>query len=492
MPKVIDAFTFFNELDILELRLNELYPVVDYFVIVESMECHGSANTKRAVLADNWSIVKPFESKIRYSVLERLEPPYDANSPGKDWMSNVSAWGRENFQRNALMTGISEVASQDDIIIISDCDEIPRAETMRRALPIFQSGIHQLHMDFFYYNVNRYIGPWARSAAGTLRQVQAAGGPQSLRNTTGGRGDGVGGAYPWVENCGWHFSCFGGVERIRTKLENFAHSGDTVCRNFVADSSQALSDIASGRDVMHVPQGPCIGPNHEGWANNFTTWREANDARLPAYFLGNPEKYIHFTDAFFGRQRNDVNIERALNLSGNDPGAHRRGELEWLARKASVRKCIVEIGSWRGHSTIAMAENTGGIVYSVDPWTSTPEMSPDPFYPLIQKEPEWLMEDFRRNVGPALLEKTVRPMRMKSLDAAAVFSRQGIKFDMIFIDAAHDYDSVRDDILAWRPLLAANGLLCGHDMGFEGVARALSELVPEARSVGAGSIWAVE
>jgi predicted O-methyltransferase YrrM len=73
---------------------------------------------------------------------------------------------------------------------------------------------------------------------------------------------------------------------------------------------------------------------------------------------------------------------------------------------------------------------------------------------------------------------------MTSLEAAAKLV--GLEFDMIFIDGAHDYENVKADILAWRPL-SEGGLLCGHDYGtcWDGVVK---ELIPHPK-VGAGSIW---
>jgi predicted O-methyltransferase YrrM len=200
-----------------------------------------------------------------------------------------------------------------------------------------------------------------------------------------------------------------------------------------------------------------------------------------------------------------VNIENALKIQGFT----NENELRWLAEQASTRKTVVEIGAWKGRSTRAMADNLpeGGVIYAVDTWNGTPE---DPhFKELVGKPEDWLFNQFAANIGEDLLHRekvengvrtavtyTVRPLREPSLTAARYLGGgcYDIKFDMIFIDAAHDYKAVKDDILAWLPLLAPGGLFCGHDFfpGRGGVIQAVTECFPKARKAGAGTIWVTE
>lgn len=192
-----------------------------------------------------------------------------------------------------------------------------------------------------------------------------------------------------------------------------------------------------------------------------------------------------------------MNIHKALTI----PGFTNLYELEWLAKQASAHKRIVEIGSWKGRSTRAMADNlsSDGVLYAVDTWNGTPE---DPhFKELIDKPADWLYNQFLEGLceyaAPPTNNRRVVPVRQASVLAAKSFSGtrdtygQPYTFDMIFIDAGHSYADVKADCLAWRPLLAPGGLFCGHDYepGRGGVIKAVNECVPTANRLGIGTIW---
>jgi predicted O-methyltransferase YrrM len=165
------------------------------------------------------------------------------------------------------------------------------------------------------------------------------------------------------------------------------------------------------------------------------------------------------------------------------PGWMSGGELTWLAARAAEHKEVVEIGCYKGRSTRALADATPGRVTAVDCWL--------PF-----KDRQWLLTgkeyaEFQRNVNDLLLSGKVTAWKLKSVQAVETFKDR--KFDMVFIDADHAYESVRDDILAWRKLVRKGGLLCGHDYGhadWPGVKRAVDELLPN-RQVHE-SIWWVK
>jgi beta-1,4-mannosyl-glycoprotein beta-1,4-N-acetylglucosaminyltransferase len=274
---IIDAVMLFNELDILEIRLNELNSVVDYFVIVESADRHGSAAPKAPALKENWQRFKAFEHKIVYSCI-KLEPAFSD--------TEACRWGRENFQRNALLDGIRAVSrSSTDLVILSDCDEIPRASAVTENADLRE--MKRLNMDFFYYNVNRYIGNWCRSTIGPLSAYQASGGLQCVRDITG--------RYSWsaIDNAGWHFSFFCDIAHLREKAESFAESGEHWGKILRERTDRQIAlDVLNGVDIFHRS-------NH-GNGGSFT-YRETKDHRLPSHFLNNVERFSHFTEDGFRR-----------------------------------------------------------------------------------------------------------------------------------------------------------------------------------------------
>lgn len=266
---VIDAVLFTDELDMLEIRLNELDSVVDKFVIVEALEAHGSPKRREACLANNWERVKPFEAKITYDVLHDLQPAYT---------DGVSGWARENFHRNALMPPVLEVStSPDDIVIVSDVDEIPRAKAITNYLAQRPEGIALLRLDHYFYNVNCYGGVWMRSSIGTLKEYQDAGGFQAPR---GHLGDVIERMVVAVGNAGWHFSSFFPVPRLREKLGNFAHSFEmqrllAMTDEEIAAQIRARKNIFTGADLARRP---------------------TRNPTLPKYFLDNLDRFAKFTE----------------------------------------------------------------------------------------------------------------------------------------------------------------------------------------------------
>lgn len=179
-------------------------------------------------------------------------------------------------------------------------------------------------------------------------------------------------------------------------------------------------------------------------------------------------------------------IEKALSIEG----WMKEEELLWLANQAAKHQNILEIGSWQGRSSYVLAANTPGKLLCVDTWKGT--MSERAHRErLAGKGDEWLLAQFIRNVEQL---PNISWLRLPSLEAATLLhSRNEPKFDMIFIDGDHEYEPVRNDILAWRPMLAEGGLFCGHDMSSaftHTVVRALKDVLPgRHKAVGAGSIW---
>ena len=140
---------------------------------------------------------------------------------------------------------------------------------------------------------------------------------------------------------------------------------------------------------------------------------------------------------------------------------------------------IVEVGSWKGKSTAFLAVeiiNSGKDIeiHAVDTWRGSPEHSGDPY---IQNDT--LYDLFLSNISP--VSSVIRPVRKASIEAAKDY--QDYSVDVVFIDACHEYDCVKEDIAAWYPKVKSGGIISGHDYGdyCHNVVRAVNESLPKER-----------
>lgn len=138
-----------------------------------------------------------------------------------------------------------------------------------------------------------------------------------------------------------------------------------------------------------------------------------------------------------------------------------KAELTKLILKEKVRT-VVEIGSYHGSSTIKMAEilPQDGVIYAVDHFQGNENSRNRP--PLNQDTP-FLYEQFLSNIIHKNLTHKVIPMRMTSLEAAAIFQNRNEKIDLVYVDGDHEEESVYQDLTAWFPLIKGHGIICGDD-----------------------------
>lgn len=205
--KLYDCFMYNNEDLILELRLNVLDKIVHKFVIVESCYDH-QGNKKR--LNFNINKFKKFRHKINYILLKKFP-------------KNFSNWERENYNRNFLEKGIKE-ANQNDYIMISDLDEIPKIKNKN----IFEKKkftVFNQKMIYYRFNLHNITEPnWFGTKVCKKKYLKS---PQWLRNQK------VKKYHFWridkinwniVEEGGWHFSFVMNDNQIIKKIKSFAHS----------------------------------------------------------------------------------------------------------------------------------------------------------------------------------------------------------------------------------------------------------------------------
>ncbi len=216
--KIIDAFTFFNELDLLKIRLELLYNYVDTFVICESNITHAGKNKKYHFL-ENQEQFKKWEDKI---VLLKYEPnvtAYDFSRLDNLENPKSAAWKVETGQRNHLSTYLS-LQNSEDIAFICDVDEIWQpnlAKSLREKEISLESARLEMSLHSYFLNC-RGIGNensrWLHPFYSKIALIKQDGDLSKKR---------VYENMPFIANAGWHFSYLGGAQKVSEKIDAFAH-----------------------------------------------------------------------------------------------------------------------------------------------------------------------------------------------------------------------------------------------------------------------------
>jgi glycosyltransferase involved in cell wall biosynthesis len=239
--KIIDGFSFFNEFDILKLRLNYLQDVVDYFVISECNYTH-SGNPKPYYLDD---IIQEFDETIKRKII-RLK--YEPDITGYDFSNRDECnfesgfWKLERGQRNYILEGLKNF-SPDDLFMLSDADEIPRKELIQH---IKQNGLPENKLalarcDNFYYNFFTYENSTWGGTVFTDVETASKTDADFLRGRSY--------EFPFFENAGWHFTFFGGIKQIQDKLNSYAHQEFNIDE---VNNQQSIQDAVENQtDVLN-------------------------------------------------------------------------------------------------------------------------------------------------------------------------------------------------------------------------------------------------
>ena len=290
--KIYDCFMYFDEDVVLDLRLNHLDSHVDKFVIVESKFTHSGK--KRDLLFDI-NKFKKFDNKIIYLVLgyephgiEAVNDHDDHGEKSRKYILNAAK--RENYQRNYLSQGLRG-ADPDDIILISDLDEIPNLEhvnfrTIKNKLIFFEQQI-------FYYKFNLCLNSvnWIGTKACKKKDLIS---PQWIRNIKDR-------SYPFwrldtlfsqnkyrnihfVANGGWHFSYLKNAKGIEKKLKSYLHHREFDIESINVEKIDRM--IKEKKTVYNLKVDMRTSKFNQG--QNLT---KVNLNLLPNYIQNNTDKY---------------------------------------------------------------------------------------------------------------------------------------------------------------------------------------------------------
>jgi beta-1,4-mannosyl-glycoprotein beta-1,4-N-acetylglucosaminyltransferase len=212
---IYDCFIFNNELDLLDIRLHVLSSHVDYFVLVEATQTF-SGQLKPLFYQVNQKRFTKFANQIIHVVVDDMNnAPTITNQPPFDkielFQQNPIVWSKEFYQRNSLVRGLAK-ATDNDLILIGDIDEIPNPSKIKTIK--FSSRPTIFEQKFYYYYLNcQSLNNW-HGTRGIYKKFLTT--PQEIRVQT------LKTSYI-IKNGGWHFSYLGGFSQITKKIKSFSH-----------------------------------------------------------------------------------------------------------------------------------------------------------------------------------------------------------------------------------------------------------------------------
>ena len=284
--KIYSGTQFFNELDMLEIRLETMSPYVDYFIISESIRTHSGVS-KPLYYQENKDRYKKFHKKIihqvvtdtpiSYNDLINMKPENSLHEKiingikNAHWLHPISdiAFIRDAYEKDSVIRALPE-KSNEDVIIVGDLDEIPRPDVLGKVLESFdcnENYLFQNEMFYMFLNLQKTNEPWW--GVNVLTVENLINNPVSkIRQFKEGRK---------VYNGGWHFTYMGGAEAVIKKLESFSHQ--EFNNPYTKGNVQYILDncVKLGVDVLGRPSEFLV--------------RDINDGTFPEYIVKNQEKY---------------------------------------------------------------------------------------------------------------------------------------------------------------------------------------------------------
>jgi beta-1,4-mannosyl-glycoprotein beta-1,4-N-acetylglucosaminyltransferase len=222
----------FNGEPILKARLEYLAPFVDRFYICEQRYTHQGVRKEKLFVEIYRDWLEPHMSKVCILIDER------------DYRQEKDTWVSENAQRNYSIPHIlRDYPTEKFIVSVCDVDEIPDASVVLVKGPsLYETttkGAVIMKQPLFYYNLNWYIGDWARAFFLSDITVKKYMDFQKIRSELGEVADKI--------QCGWHLSYFLYPEDIRRKIESFAHTEFNLEENKNLDHIRSC--IRNGKDI---------------------------------------------------------------------------------------------------------------------------------------------------------------------------------------------------------------------------------------------------
>ncbi len=294
---IYDCFMYFDEDLLLDLRLNYLNKYIKKFVITEATYTHNGNQKKLNFNINNF---KKFKDKIEYIVVDtqpenifKLTEGETKDKRGEKLILNGMA--RDYFQRENLAKGLKE-ATSDDLILISDLDELPNLKNLN--FKDIKNNIVIFEQKIFYYKFNLFYNDfiWQGTKATKNKNFLS---PQWLRNIKGKKYS------QWridtffskkkysnllfVKNGGWHFTCLRTPEELEKKLLNFAHHYE------YEESGLKINDLKKLIAEKRVVYDHNVDQKSYKWSGKSILKKIKND-ELPDYINNNLNKFKDWLD----------------------------------------------------------------------------------------------------------------------------------------------------------------------------------------------------
>jgi hypothetical protein len=450
---LIDCTYFFNDFDMLENRLKYLWNTVDLFLLYEADKTFSGFEKKFNFLTQ-YARFQPYISKLLYIPIHINTENFIWNIPNapQPRYTSITKEGVENYQRNFLHC-ILPLFHPDDDIIITDLDEIPSISGIHEARALLStSPLVSLLQILFYYNFKKrqellWAGPF-------ITKVSHA----KLNNIYDLRMDASIAITPKVWNGGWHLSHWGSADKIREKIIGSQHQeynkDEFINNNHINECIEKNIDLYN-RNLPFIPFDIQTLPKDFYEVFNM-------DAHL---------ELKHFHDSIHGYfYPEDFKVYKDIIAKLKDGAV------------------VVEVGSFKGKSSSYMAveivnSHKNIKFYCVDTWEGSEEHQKDGVFEDKDVVEHSLYDVFVANMKP--VEGYYIPMQMTSVEASKLFADNSI--DFVYIDAAHDYDSVKEDIEHWILKVKTGGTIGGHDYFHDPVRRAIKRTIGRVEE--RGSSW---
>jgi len=294
---IYDCFMYFDEDLLLDIRLNTLNEHINKFIITEATYTHNGEPKK---LRFDISKFKKFKDKINYIVVDK-EPENIIKLSSNDTKEQrgekliLNGMARDYFQRQSLTEGIKN-ADNNDLILISDLDEVPSFKNLNFSKINNQVIIFEQKMLYYKLNLLYEDYNWLGTRAIKKKNLIS---PQWLRNIKGRN-------YPkwridilfskkkysnliFIKNGGWHFTCLRNAEELEKKLLNFAHHYE------YQESGLNLDKIKQFIKEKKVIYDHNVDQKQYKWSGKVKLKKIQNNF-LPEYIQSNLEKYKDWLD----------------------------------------------------------------------------------------------------------------------------------------------------------------------------------------------------